>query len=321
MDDATDHQDVGLRDAELLNGESPDNGPSVGHPDEEIAEHEHEHPGDEPAGDNSSDDGAAEEAAWNNGPPDDEESNNGDSGDDGSDDASATSDNTVTNERGQPLVFDQDGDLRLVIGEGADQVSCIVCSKSMARASRVFKSMLFGGFAESKPQAKNAKWVVHLPEDDIGAMTVFLHLIHGQTHKVPGELARSDMRGLSDQEWKAAHTAQMHRLYHIAVVADKYHLTHVLKPWAQKWIEDFYDDDEVWNAKLTFIAWVLGDEWLVKKQLDLLMLTARFEGPELAMVGLEQEHGEVNLSDTNGIAAQVLGTLSLAGTLLTSILD
>lgn len=47
------------------------------------------------------------------------------------------------------IVFDEDGDLTLIVGE--DEQGFIVCSKTVARVSRPFKRMLYGHFKEAKP--------------------------------------------------------------------------------------------------------------------------------------------------------------------------
>ncbi|OIW30032.1 hypothetical protein CONLIGDRAFT_632143 [Coniochaeta ligniaria NRRL 30616] len=47
------------------------------------------------------------------------------------------------------IIFEEDGDLRLEVGP--ERMPMIVCPKALARASPVFKRILFGGFAESKP--------------------------------------------------------------------------------------------------------------------------------------------------------------------------
>ncbi|KAB5545667.1 hypothetical protein GE09DRAFT_1224625 [Coniochaeta sp. 2T2.1] len=55
---------------------------------------------------------------------------------------------------GPPQVYDPDDDLRLVIGS-EDPLSLIVCSKTLARASKFFKCLLYRGFKESKPADSN----------------------------------------------------------------------------------------------------------------------------------------------------------------------
>ncbi|KAK7991505.1 nuclear pore protein-like protein [Apiospora saccharicola] len=50
-----------------------------------------------------------------------------------------------------------------------------VSSRTLARASSVWKMMLFGGFAESKP--KEGDWIVSLPDDSSEAMSTLLGIV------------------------------------------------------------------------------------------------------------------------------------------------
>ncbi|KAI0811838.1 hypothetical protein GGR55DRAFT_688399 [Xylaria sp. FL0064] len=96
-----------------------------------------------------------------------------------------------------------DGDLRLQVGQikcanispsdgGQDHehelpVTFIVCSKALSIASRIWKMLLYGGFAESKPSSASSAsdWLVELPEDNPKAMTIVLNIIHSQFETIP----------------------------------------------------------------------------------------------------------------------------------------
>jgi hypothetical protein len=235
--------------------------------------------------------------------------------------ASATSDIAHMTEHDQ-LIFDAEGDLCLVVGEGNDEVSCLVSSRCLARASRVFKSMLFGGFAESKPLATGAKWIVRLPEDDINAMAIILHIIHGQVHKVPEELPVDLDKLIHSQtsNYRDDKRVAIDMVYQITVATDKYHVTHLLKPWAESWLNDSRFWDDSWSAKITWIAWVLGDETQLKRQVRELILSSSFirkNAGGQALVAFDEEYGEVDVLGTGNGATQILGILNISGMLPT----
>jgi hypothetical protein len=167
------------------------------------------------------------------------------------------------------------------------------------------------GFAESKPQARDAEWVVQLPEEDIYAMVILLYIIHGQTHKVPAilytdndDLIQSGLRNYGD------FPKEINLLFQITVATDKYQLTHLLKPWAAKWLDGMFLD-QFWSMKLTWIGWVLGLESMVERQLDELMLGLFLEKPGQTMVAFEEEHGKVCLEALKSDATQTLSILNL----------
>ncbi|KAI1850399.1 hypothetical protein JX266_004257 [Neoarthrinium moseri] len=144
----------------------------------------------------------------------------------------------------QPVDIDNDGDLVLIVGhdECIDdlRVNCQtaydlhkprafrVDSRAIARASRVFKRMLFGGFAESrKPESAGESWTVRLPVDTPGAMEVILRIMHGQVHLVPMFDPLDSKHGSSSL------------VYYITILTDKYDLTTLLRPWANNWLRLF----------------------------------------------------------------------------------
>jgi hypothetical protein len=163
---------------------------------------------------------------------------------------------------GKSIVFDKRGDLVLEIGE--EKTQCLVCSRSVARASPVFDTMLFGGFSESKPAS--GQWLVRLPDDGIGSFEVFLNIIHGYLDKVPDKFQRY---------------VELVELYHIVRTADKYDLTHLLRPWAQPWLRFLrrrWGSGMSFSHEVMWVAWVLGDERLLVSQLDVAVLRMTSEG-------------------------------------------
>lgn len=122
-----------------------------------------------------------------------------------------------------------------------------VCSRTLARSSPVWKKMLYGGFAESKP--KDGDWIVELPDDDVPAMEFFLSAIHARFDKVPPFDLKPDFL------W----------LYEVSVIADKYDIVHLLRPWAKAWIKYLNSRVSDASADLSlehclWISWILGAE-------------------------------------------------------------
>lgn len=124
-----------------------------------------------------------------------------------------------TNNRASPdpIEIDPDGDLRLLVGE--DKVPFVVCAKTLARSARVWRTMLFGPFKESKrPEEGQGLWTVELPEDDPAAFEVVLHLVHAQPHKIP--------------------KMTVNLAFEVTVVTNKYGMTSCLWAVSKEWLEE-----------------------------------------------------------------------------------
>ena len=169
--------------------------------------------------------------------------------------------------------FDEFGDLRLDVGESS--TSFLVCSRAMARSSPAFRSMLYGGFKESKPPV--GKWVLKLAEENPEAFTIILNIVHGRLDKVPLNLSN----GGSDN---SEHSATV--LYNVAKIADKYLMIRLLRPWAESWIHPFrprqaidtQDYPSNFCGEIATAAWLLGEEIVLAHQLDRAVLCMRFRG-------------------------------------------
>ncbi|KAK2729033.1 nuclear pore protein-like protein [Colletotrichum kahawae] len=148
--------------------------------------------------------------------------------------------------QGAPLtvengVYDSDGDLILLVGPKMTRFR--VCSKTLARSSPVFKRMLYGNFAESKPSV-GTNWVVRLPEDVARAMAIFLSIIHGKFHVTPETLSVRD-------------------LYDLLTLTEKYDATALLRPFAHRWIDAV--GSQMDDPYLLCVAWELGHIELFEK--------------------------------------------------------
>jgi hypothetical protein len=151
--------------------------------------------------------------------------------------------------------FDSDrGDLRLVVGE--QKAESVVSSEALARASPIFRRMLNGNFAESKP--KSGDWVVTLPEDDPYALCFLLNIIHLRFDRIP---AVGGATTYTDQV-----------VYKLTVLSDKYELTHSLRPWASSWLADISKRHRRDFTSRIWIAWELGDYKLFAAEVDNLYL-------------------------------------------------
>ncbi|OHF02544.1 hypothetical protein CORC01_02239, partial [Colletotrichum orchidophilum] len=139
-------------------------------------------------------------------------------------------------------VIDSNGDLYLFVGEHVEETpkSYLVCSKALARASTVFRKMLYGGFAESRPHLNDAQqnWTVKLPEDRQEALELLLDISHARFDKVPEQL-------------------ELTRLYKFLVVTEKYDATSITRPWARGWMEAVKTSTQ--NPLLLGVSYELGD--------------------------------------------------------------
>jgi hypothetical protein len=149
--------------------------------------------------------------------------------------------------RDKATYLDSSGDLRLQIGP--EKENYIVCSKTMGRTSTVWKKMLTGGFAESKPLDPETEWVITLPEDNPESMLIVLNIIHSRFSLVPEKLTVLD-------------------LYHVLVLTEKYDITELTRPWARDWLNCVRKTK---SPLLMWIAWALGDATLFVVTADMLV--------------------------------------------------
>ena len=116
-------------------------------------------------------------------------------------------------------VFDPRGDLRLVVG--ADQVVFQVCSRTLARSSPYWDTLLYGPFLEGKAQQKGDTWEIPLPEERPEELRIILSVVHGKFDNLPEAMACSE-------------------LFKLTVLADKYDVVRSLKPFWGDWVMPVY---------------------------------------------------------------------------------
>ncbi|KAF9876418.1 hypothetical protein CkaCkLH20_06361 [Colletotrichum karsti] len=141
---------------------------------------------------------------------------------------------------GELITFDPNGDLYLHVGAGVEEKTktYFVCSKALARASTVFRKMLYGGFAESGLSDADHGWTVDLPEDRQEPMELMLNIVHGTFDMVPEKL-------------------ELTQLYTFLVVTEKYDATNITRPWAKGWMDAVKSSMQ--NPLLLGVAYELGD--------------------------------------------------------------
>lgn len=144
--------------------------------------------------------------------------------------------------------IDTHGDLILIVGEGKLHKRFLVCSRTLARASKPFDTMLYGPFKESKPTNPSKNWTIHLPDDHIEAFEIILNIIHLKSDKIPN-------------------IVDCHILFEVLVLGDKYLMGHLFRRIASGWYDDMIFDWQHYNyindlqprEHLSVARW-LGDE-------------------------------------------------------------
>ncbi|KAF9878376.1 hypothetical protein CkaCkLH20_03868 [Colletotrichum karsti] len=140
-------------------------------------------------------------------------------------------------DEGRPVFVDDDGDLSLHVGPEGKTATYVVCAKTLARHSPIFRRMLFGGFKESKP-LDGSDWVIELPEDSPEGFKIFLDMVHGWFGRVPEELS-------------------LDQLVDVLIITEKYDATAITRPWARGWLKAV--EDSTSGFGLLCAAWELGD--------------------------------------------------------------
>lgn len=136
-----------------------------------------------------------------------------------------------------------DGDVTFVVGEEHQRFR--VSSAVMKNASNVFNAMLSPGFLEGETLLKSNQVSIPLPEDSHG-MFAILCVLHGRNELVPQSITPK-------------------KVYHIAVLADKYDLISPMKFAIQHWLDltGVTDDEGLWF--LTVAAYLAQDKKVFSK--------------------------------------------------------
>ncbi|KAH7020785.1 uncharacterized protein B0I36DRAFT_367269 [Microdochium trichocladiopsis] len=119
-----------------------------------------------------------------------------------------------------------------------------VCSRTVARASKVFDTMLFGSFVEAKKLQDTSEWAVYLPDDAASAMKPVFEIMH------------SNFSGLVPIEAKDTERAPIRHMYDLVVAADKYKCVALLRPFADGWVQLLLDVKVNEERDLLRMAWI-----------------------------------------------------------------
>lgn len=182
-------------------------------------------------------------------------------------------DTTAVRSLGGLDVLDSNGDLYLKIGEEVDEKAktFFVCSKALSRASTVFRKMLYGGFAESRPSDAHQTWTVELPEDRQEPLELMLNIVHGRFDMVPEQL-------------------DLTHLYKLLVVTEKYDATAIARPWAKGWLEAVKSSMQ--NPLLLGVAYELGDSQTFNNMAMKIATECLIDGDEDLVYGYSGENRE-----------------------------
>ncbi|KAF6823157.1 nuclear pore protein-like protein [Colletotrichum plurivorum] len=179
------------------------------------------------------------------------------------------------------IIIVSDGDLRLHVGD----VMFIVCFKSLSRASKIFENKLLGAFDDHGPQDDDKPWVVSLPGEPIGAMSILLNIAHARFKNVDALLSLADLGML-------------------AALSRKYGMTNMLRPWAKRWIQnDAVRKKCKGELRLLHIAWEFGDLNLYRETITMIISWCEVSA-----------QGRLGYSDSrHNISADAAGGVLVAG--------
>lgn len=160
----------------------------------------------------------------------------------------------------QTTVLHDGGDVTLEVGKIGSFQQRIKASKSaMGLASPVWKAMFSHVWAESEAAE------ISLPDDDADATLLVLQIAH-----------------LRFQDLPKKGTIPLHDLVNLAVICDKYDLTHLVRPFLDlnNWARERFLDltGGVCHPDLLFVAWTFGYsesfEHLARRVLDQTTVTS-----------------------------------------------
>ncbi|KAK9425305.1 putative BTB domain-containing protein [Seiridium unicorne] len=182
-----------------------------------------------------------------------------------------------------------DGDLVIIINETvSDQSQEIVPTKSQATAFTVRSSTVFAASKtlkaallghDSRKPISEENWTIQLYGDRPKPWATLFHIMHTHFKEVPSD------------------SPDMVQIHHIALLADKYDLTHLLRPWARQWIEylgkNYTIHQSVWCLH---ISWIFGDAELFKSMLNII---ARRSTMSIKLVQSQANPYQINFGGMN----------------------
>ncbi|KAL8406872.1 hypothetical protein RB596_005381 [Gaeumannomyces avenae] len=170
------------------------------------------------------------------------------------------------------VAFDEQGDVSLLVGApGAnDQAIYTVCSRTLARASPLFDTLLRSSKADRQ---LNGGWTVKLPYDDPQSIRIILSIVHGRFRDVPDSMALGS-------------------LHQLCLSLDKYRIAECLGPWAKKWCQTARslgpeDLTVEGHAQVAWVAYVLGNKSMLQEATQALLREASPSELSLKLEGVE----------------------------------
>ncbi|EEU34541.1 uncharacterized protein NECHADRAFT_88838 [Fusarium vanettenii 77-13-4] len=148
------------------------------------------------------------------------------------------------------MSFDDDGDVVFQVNCPDKLVILLtVCSRSLRRVSSVFRQILSTETEGVKSRETTAaKRIINLTADKPEALITCMNIIHGHMDKIPKILS-------------------VDSLYELTVLADSYHVSHLLAPWIHTWmagIEDILRDAKSLQPKALWITWELDQKEMLE---------------------------------------------------------
>jgi hypothetical protein len=145
------------------------------------------------------------------------------------------------------VIVDPRGDVKLRVGKEESKGGLAifqVCSRTLARSSKVLDTMLYGRFLESQSNAlsNGEEWTIDLPEHSPNAMRIYLNIIHAKFQEIPTVVS-------------------IDNLYELTMLTNYYDSSSLLSCWVDKWmssIEEVAKDADQLMPKLLWISWELG---------------------------------------------------------------
>ncbi|KAK0709249.1 hypothetical protein B0T26DRAFT_785122 [Lasiosphaeria miniovina] len=164
--------------------------------------------------------------------------------------SSVASDENEPDTQADPVVvkfvsYHIDSDLEVKVRGPEGVIVYKVHSALIAAASSVWRKMIYGG-DHTRPQT--SKWIIEMLDsnDDAYGLDVLFAVIHYKFHDIP-------------------HRPDVHQLYSIALIVEKYECVHMLIPYMSKWVKGL--DQHVMSRgefrgdydETLFLCWVIGE--------------------------------------------------------------
>lgn len=167
-----------------------------------------------------------------------------------------------------PTVMDPEGDVVLIIPTDKGKARFQINSSTLCVASPVFRAMIgrhskfkeASVLAAARADARCTPYELTLGGDNQNALAVVLRIIHMKNHLVPKQL---------DED----------QLYEVAVICDKYDVSHAVMLWTDRWITALVPNESarpptVIGHKWLFISYVFARRRLFYELSQELILTA-----------------------------------------------